>query len=159
MATDYLAPIIPAAVDKLVSIASASGYFDRVQAYEPKSNPGTGLTFATWIVEVRPIPLQSGLAVTSARMPMMGRIYLPMLDDPQDQIDTKVTVAAGHIMTELSAAFDVVNGAYLDLEGAYGDGLMSQLGYINDLDDAAFRIADITVPVICPDVFTQGSGS
>jgi hypothetical protein len=154
VATDRLSPIVVEAVNKLMSVAAASGYFDSVQSYEPKSNPGPGLTFATWVNQIRPIALQSGLAVTSARVPMTCRAYLPMLADPQGGIDTRLAVASNCLLAELTGAF-TLTGGYIDLLGAYGDGLGTDLGYV-ELDDAMFRIADTLVPFICPDVFDQG---
>lgn len=158
MITDRLAPIIRDGVDKIMSTATASGYFERTQSYEPKSNPGTGLTFATWINEIRPIALKSGLDVTSCRLPMSGRIYLPMLDDPQDDIDTDIAVAASYMMSELTGNF-ALDPAWIDLLGEHGEGLGVQFGYISDLDESAFRIADINIPFICPDVFDQERAS
>lgn len=154
MAEDRLSPIIAAAVDKLMSTAGASGYFDRCQAYEPKSNPGTGLTFATWIGQLTPIALHSGLDVTSMRMPMMCRVYSSMLADPQDEIDTKLAQASSYLLTQLTADFGI-DGAYIDLLGSYGDALGTDLGYV-ELDESVFRIADTIVPFICGDVFDQG---
>lgn len=156
MADDLLAPIIALAVDRLKSTAAASGYFDSVISHEPKSNPGPGLTFATWITEIRPIALVSGLAATTARMPMMCRVYLPMLADPQDTIDTRVAVAGSYMLTQLTGGF-VLDGtdAWIDLLGAHGDPCAMQLAYLSELDDAEFRIGDIVVPFICPDVFAQ----
>jgi hypothetical protein len=154
VATDRLAPIIRDGVNKLMSVAGVSGYFDRVQSYEPKSNPGPGLTFATWINQILPVALESGLAVTSARLVMTCRIYLPMLTDPQDDIDTTIAVAASHMMAQLTGDF-ALDPAWIDLLGAHGEGLGVDLGYINDLDESSFRIGDILVPFICPDVFDQ----
>jgi hypothetical protein len=153
MATDRLSPIIADAVDKLRSTAAASGYFSNTLTYEPKSNPGPEMTFATWIGQIRPAALVSGLDATAARLPMMCRIYLPMLADPQDTIDTRLAQASSYLLTQLTGAFTVA-GAWIDLLGAHGDGLGTDLGYV-ELDDAMFRIADTLVPFICPDVFDQ----
>lgn len=155
MAENRLGPIIESAINKLVTMASASGYFDRTQAYEPKSNPGTGLTFATWLANIKPIPLHSGLDATSARTMIMCRIYLPMLTDPQDTIDTRLGVAGAYVMTELSADFlGPDQSTSIDLLGAYGEALECGLGYV-PLDNAHYRIVDIPVPFISPDVFDQ----
>lgn len=154
MTTDLLSPIIAAAVDKLMSTAGASGYFERCQAFEPKSNPGTGLTFATWINDLLPIPLHSGLDATSIRVHMTCRVYSSMLADPQDEIDTKLAQASSYLLTQLTADFGI-DGAYIDLLGAYGDALGTNLGYV-ELDESVFRIADTLVPFICADVFDQG---
>lgn len=154
MAEDRLSPIITDAVNKLASTAGASGYFEGgVLTHEPKSGPGPGLTFATWIGEIKPIAERSGLAVTSVRVPMVCRIYRAMLTEPQDEIDTKLAVASAYLLTQLTADFGIT-GAYIDLEGAYGEPLGTDLGYV-ELDDNNYRIADTIVPFIADDVFDQ----
>jgi len=153
MATDRLAPIIADTVDKLRSVAAASGYFDTTLTYEPKSNPGPGMIFATWINQILPVALVSGLDATAARLVMTCRIYLPVLTDPQDTIDTRIMQASSYLLTELTGAF-TVDGAWIDLLGAHGDGLGTDSGYV-PIDESVFRIADTLVPIICPDVFDQ----
>lgn len=153
MITDRLGPIIRDAVDKLASTAAASGYFDTVQTYEPKSNPGPGLVCAIWIDEIQPIALASGLAATACRVPMTCRIQLPMLHDPQDEIDTKIAVAASYMLAQLNGAFTIAN-AWIDILGAHGEGLGTQMGYV-ELDEAHHRIGDTFIDFICPDVFDQ----
>lgn len=153
MAIDRLKPIIIAAVDKLKSTAAASGYFrGGVTSYELKSAPND-LAFATWIVDIKPIAPGSGLNVTSVRLPMMCRIYRNMLADPQDDIDTELSVASSYLLAELTGDFGI-GGTYVDLLGAHGDPLGTDLGYI-ELDDSVFRVADTTVPFIAHDVFDQ----
>lgn len=154
MATDWLEPIIVDAVDKLMAAALASGRFDRCMAAEPKSNPGPGLTFSTWISQIRPIAQASGLDVTSVRVPMMCRIYVDVDRDPVDKVDTDLAVASSYIMAALTADFGLPNGAYIDLLGSYGDALGTDFGYV-ELDETHFRIADTLVPIIAHDVWDQ----
>jgi len=153
MADDRLGPIIAAAVDRVASTAAASGYFDAVLRHEPKSAPTGELTFSTWIGEIQPIAEQSGLDVTSCRLSMFGRVWMNMLHEPQDEIDTRVAQAASHMIAQLTGNLGI-DGAYLDLLGAHGDPLGAPLGYI-EADRTMFRVADITIPFICPDVFDQ----
>ncbi len=154
MATDLLGPIIETAVDRLVSVAAASGHFDAgADSVEPKSAPPPGLYFATWIESVDPIQLRSGLDVTSCRVEMIARCYLGMLTDPQGTIDTRLGKATSYLLAELTGDFGI-DGAYIDLLGAYGDPLGAAFGYVA-LDKSLFRIADITVPFIADNVFNQ----
>jgi hypothetical protein len=151
---DLLSPILEAAVNQLVSVASRSGYFPGgADSVEPKSAPGNELYFATWIEEIQPIPLRSGLDVTSARVPMICRIYRSMLADPQSRIDIEIYQASSYMLTQLSADFGI-EGAYIDLLGAYGDPLGTKGGYI-ELDRSMFRITDTIVPFIADNVFDQ----
>ena len=154
MATDRLGIIIETAVDRLVSVAKASGVFSAgVDSVEPKSAAPAGLYLATWITDIRPIAEHSGLAVTSARVSMICRIYRNMITEPQSTIDTEIARAASYLLAELTGDFGI-DGAYIDLLGAHGDPLESLFGYV-ELDRSMFRIADITVPFIASDVFDQ----
>lgn len=153
MADDRLGPIIESAVDRLVSTAAAGGYFGQVTAHEPKSAPGSGLTFSTWIGDIQPIPGKSGLDVTSCRIEMTGRIYRNMITDPQDRIDTDVARAGSYLLAQLTADFGI-DGAYIDLLGAHGAPLGMQYGYV-ELDKSMFRVGDILIPFIADDVFDQ----
>lgn len=154
MADDRLGPIIATALDKLSSTAAASGYFPGgTLTHEPKSAPTSGLTFACWLSEIKPIALRSGLAVTSARVEIFGRIYSNMLAEPQDQIDIDLAKASSYMLAQLTGDFGI-DGAFIDLLGAHGDGLQVGTGYV-DLDKTMFRVADITCPFIADDVFDQ----
>lgn len=153
MADDRLGPIIATAVDRITSTAAASGYFDTVISHEPKSAPTGELTFSTWIGEIQPVPAMSGLDVTSCRVPMYGRIWRNMLAEPQDEIDTQIAKATSYMLAQLTGDLDI-DGAYIDLQGAHGAPLGAPLGYI-EADRTMFRVADILIPFICPDVFDQ----
>jgi hypothetical protein len=155
VATDRLAPIIVDAVDKLMALALSSGRFDRCQAYEPKSNPGTGLTFATWINQIKPIAQASGLDVTSVRVPIMCRIYVDADRDNPETIDTDLAVASSALLTGLTADFGLIGGAFIDLLGSHGDPLGTEFAYLTELDDVVFRITDTLVPIIAFDVWDQ----
>lgn len=153
MAEDRLGPVIDTAFNKLTTTAAASGYFDRVQAHEPKSSTGTGMTFCCWLGNIRPIALQSGLAATSARTLIMCRIYLPMLTEPQDDIDVTIGKASSYMLAQLTGDF-LEGTTWIDLLGAYGVLLEAQPGYVK-LDSDTYRIVNIPVPFISPDVFDQ----
>lgn len=157
MAVDRLGPILEVAVNQLVTVAAESGHFPGgVASFEPKSAPSASeLYFATWIESINPIALRSGLAVTSARTEMICRVYRGMLTDPQDRIDLDLAGASSYLLNALTGDF-AVEGAYIDLLGAYGEPLGCQFGYV-ELDRSMFRIADTTVSFIADDVFDQGA--
>jgi hypothetical protein len=85
---------------------------------------------------------------------MMGRVYSSMMAEPQDRIDIDLSAATSYLLAQLTGDFGII-GAYIDLLGAYGDGLGSDFGYITQ-DRTVFRVSDITIPFICDDVFDQG---
>jgi hypothetical protein len=147
----------PALVDAVTSAASASGYFDTVQGHEPKSAPGTGLTFAVFLSDLRPVAAASGLAATSARVELTGRIYKPFTAQPEDLIDPNLAAAADALLTAYSGDFDLGgNARNVDLLGAHGSPLALRAGY-QSVDRTMFRVLDITIPIIVNDAWTQGA--
>lgn len=143
-------------IDAVTSHASSSGYFDEVQTHEPKSPPGTGLTYAVFLAAVGPVPA-SGLSSTSARVELTGRIYKPFLSEPKDLIDPNLADAVDALMTAYSGDFDLGGDARcVDLLGAYGQPLGARAGY-QTIDRTVFRVIDITIPVIINDAWVQGA--
>jgi hypothetical protein len=154
MSTDRLFPIAETALNHVVSLAMESGNFDRVNQHEAKSAPGTGVTFAVWVQEVKPLALQSGLDVTSARLLLQTRVYQSMLAEPADMIDINMVRAVSWMQAQYVGDFDIGGTTWLDVQGAYGIDITARSGYIN-LDGKLMRISDTQLPFICPDVWTQ----
>jgi hypothetical protein len=80
-----------------------------------------------------------------------------MLKEPQDMIDPQLMRAASSIMRRYHDDFDfgldpVVRN--VDLLGSFGVALSLVTGYVEQ-DNVMMRIADITVPIIINDVWTQ----
>jgi hypothetical protein len=144
-------------IDALCSHAMTIGYFDRVNAYEPKSAPGKGLTAAVWFTSVRPLPAGrgSGLASTTVRLEMTLRIYTSMLQEPQDYIDPAMMEAVDKLLNAYSGDF-TLDGMIrnIDLLGAYGIPLGATSGY-QRIDSKMMRIVDITIPLIINDAWEQ----
>jgi hypothetical protein len=146
-----------AIINSVVSYASSSGYFDNVQSHEPKSMPGTGLMFAVFLDDdaVTPIGEASGLASTTVRIELTGRIYKPFLSAVEDLIDPNLAEATDALMTALSGDFDLgSNARNVDLLGAHGTPLQARAGY-QTIDRTVYRVIDITIPVIVNDAWTQ----
>lgn len=145
-------------INAVTSAAAASGYFDAVQGHEPKSAPpGTGLTYAVFLSALEPVAAASGLAATSARVELTGRIYKPFTSQPEDLIDPNLADAADALITAYSGDYDL--GGYarnVDLLGAHGTGLSLRAGY-QTIDRTVYRVLDITIPIIVNDAFPQGA--
>lgn len=141
--------------DAVVSDAQASGYFDKVNLHEPKRKPGTGITAAVWVQSIGPVPLNSGLSVTSALIVFILRIYSNMLKEPQDMIDPRLLKACSNLMRRYHDDFDF-GGAIrnVDLLGATGVSLSAQAGYL-EIDTTMYRIMDMQIPCIVNDVWPQ----
>lgn len=150
----WLEPIF----DAVVSDAQSSGYFDRVNQHEPKKAPRSGITAAIWVQSINPIALISGLASTSARIVFTLRMYMPMMAEPMDMIDPKMTKAVSNLMRRYHDDFDfegVIRN--VDLMGAHGVALAAQAGYI-EMDNRLFRTYDMTIPCLVNDVWPQATG-
>jgi hypothetical protein len=142
-------------VDNVVSVAQASGLFDRVNAYEPKQAPGNGLTASVWVQSIAPHAQVSGLDVTSARVEFTMRLYTNMLADPEETIDPNLMNATSQMMNLFTGDFTLGNSVFaVDLLGMAGVPLTARAGYV-DVGGKLFRIMDITVPLIVADVWTQ----
>jgi hypothetical protein len=155
---DRLSPVVRATQDQIETIARRLGRFDKVQTHEPKSAPGSGLTFAAWLQMLRPVAAMSGLAVSSMLVVFNARIYLSMLGEPMDSIDVNAAAVAAEMMAQLHGGF-VLPGispdrAELDLLNRHGVPLEARAGYLNQ-DGKLLRIIDLFVPVIAYDVFDQ----
>lgn len=134
--------------------ALTSGMFERVNGHEPKNAPGKGLTVAIWADYVGPV-LSSGLAMTSARVVLMVRIYSSMLMEPQDAIDPNIIAAVDALMDAYSGDFELGGTARsVDLLGSSGTSLSAQAGYLEQ-DHKHFRVMTITLPVVVNDAWDQ----
>lgn len=137
------------------SHALASGRFDRVNRHEPKSAPGNGLSAAIWVQSLRPVATASGLASTSARLELSERVYVGMLAEPQDDIDTRILEAIDTLMAAYSGDFDLGGLVRnVDLLGEHGDPLSADAGYLEQ-DKKLYRVMVITLPLIINDLWGQ----
>lgn len=146
---------IDGVLDAIVSHAQETGYFSGVNAHEPKSTPPTELTCAIWLQRIRPIPARSGLNRTSGLVVFNSRLYIGMVQEPQDYIDPRMTKATSALMSAYSMGF-TLGGliSNVDLLGAHGFPLESIAGYIT-VGTTKFRVMTITIPCVMNDLFTQ----
>lgn len=142
-------------INAVISHAQATGKFETVNGYEPKSAPGTGLSAAVWGQTIGPQPAASGLQSTTVRVVLNVRIYQNFLSQPEDMIDPTVMAAVGSLMDAYSGDF-TLGGLVrnVDLLGMQGIPLSAQAGYINQ-DGKMYRVYTLTVPVIINDQFEQ----
>jgi len=141
----------------LKSQASKSGLFDgKVLGHEPKSAPGTGFSYALWLGPITPVPNLSGLNSTAGRVVVNSRIMTPFLQKSEDQIETDMMRRVLEMIGFYSGEFTVGGLAmFVDLLGAHGVPLeVTQVGYLN-MDDAYYRVADLTIPVMIDALWTQ----
>jgi len=142
--------VITAAIDHL----QQTGLFESVQDHERTSASTGGLTADVWVADIKPIPAQSGLDVTSAMLTLTIRIYLNAMP-PAAELEQTITGAADTLLIAYNEAFtfdDTVS--WLDLLGQYGTPLSSVGGYVN-VGGVFFRCMTITVPCVIDDVWPQ----
>ncbi len=142
-----------AILDAVISHAKATGKAERVLTHEPKSAPGNGITIATWVQSLRPVT--SGLAATSVRLEFSVRVYVNMLADPQDAIDTRLLDAVDALMAAYSGDFQLGGLVRnVDLLGEHGDPLSANAGYLEQ-DGKLYRVVVITLPLFISDLWGQ----
>lgn len=135
--------------------AFASGRFEQVSGFEPKSAPGLGITAAVWFQSIEPAVSASGLAATTIRLTFNIRITTNMLAEPQDGIDPRIVNAVDALMAAYSGDFTF--GAQVrnvDLMGQTGQPMRADAGYLTQ-DNRSYRAVVITLPLICNDVWEQ----
>lgn len=141
--------------DRIASLGASLGYFDQVAQHEPKNAPGKGLSLWIFAADFASIP-SSGLASTSVRMTINAQLRCSMTREPQDDIDLDLIEAADALCAEISGDFDLgASVRAVDLLGQHGGALGGRLGYITH-DGHMFRVADIMIPCLINDVWTQG---
>jgi len=138
----------------LSSHAQTLGLFDQVNEHESMNPPGNGLTYELWFVRLAPFPAGSGLASTSGLVVFTARIYRaqPL---PAGAEDTTVMAAADALMAAYSGDFQLGGLVRnVDLLGQSGLQLAAQAGWL-PIDGTKYRTVDITIPLICNDLWTQ----
>lgn len=151
---------IASVVDAVASHARATGFFPVVLTHEPKSAP-QGPACCITVGTVVPFRERSGLASMSVAVTLLVRLYANMLQEPQDAIDRDLIIAADALMTAYAGDIELGGtGREVDLfgmavtAGTSGQGMNARLGYINQ-DNKHFRVADIQLPIIINDVWTE----
>lgn len=142
--------------DALITHGKKLGVFDVVLAHEPKSKPGAGTALALFSGELMPVE-SSGLSSTSMLWVWYGRISIPMMREPQDDIDADLLSAAAAFIGSLTGGF-TLGGLVraVDVFGAHGSPLGGEPGFL-DHDGTKYRVFVITIPLIVNDVFDQGA--
>ncbi len=144
-----------AILNAVASHAMALGQFERINRHEPKGPPGSGLSVAFWVQNIGPAVAASGLAATSARLEINCRFYQPMLTEPQDEIDPRITAAFDALVEAYSADF-TLGGVVrnIDLLGAFGVPLSGQAGY-QSISGTMHRVMTIVIPVVVSNAWPQ----
>lgn len=108
---------------------------------------------AVWTAPIS--PASSGLASTSLVMRFTVRVYVPMLNQPQDEIELDAVGATDVLMTAYNGDF-TLGGAVrnVDIFGEYGTALTVDPGYVT-VDSTTFRVMDINLPLVVNDVYDQ----
>jgi hypothetical protein len=151
---------VDALFNAVVSDAKACGWFDRVNAAEPMSAPGHGLSAAVWIqAGPNPVGTESGLDKASGLVIFNVRIYTPLTAAVRDEIDPKVTKAVSALFRRWHDNYDFGLNPMVrnvDIFGQAGVRLDSRAGYV-EVSGQMCRVMTITLPVIVNDIWTFGS--
>lgn len=146
-------------MNALTTLASESGIFENVYGHEPKAAPSvTGVSCGVWVNTGPAVVQSSGLTSGSVRIEFVYRVFRSMLTEPQDNIEPEVLDATDELFTRLAGEFQLgVSGTrYIDVQGADGEGLRAQPGYLEQ-NNKMFRIMEVFVPVIINDAYTYAA--
>lgn len=153
---------VPGIYNAVLSHAARTGLFETVRGYDSMSTMANGIHFEAWCGPISPIRA-SGLAATSARVIIIGRIEIGLDRQPRDAIETDLLYATDRMMAEYNGNFTLALGntpmtniREVDIFGAYGVALEAKPGYVVQ-DNHASRICDLTIPIIANDIWAQAS--
>jgi hypothetical protein len=149
---------IDSILDKVISHAAASGWFEAVNGGEPLSPAVPGLTAAVWVETLTPIRA-SGLASASARLGLTTRLFTSAEQLPTEGIDPRLTLATDDLMRAYAGDFELGGGdgvRFVDIFGAHGPGLDARAGYL-PLSGVTLRVVTISVPVIVNDLWSESA--
>lgn len=145
---------VVALLDGLKSHAQALGMFERVIGHEPHNAPGSGLSCAIWAGPVDPVG--SSLVSTTTRVEFTARMYVPGTS-PDDSTETTILALVDGMCGSLTGDFTVGGLArQVDCLGEAGAPLAAKLGWVV-MEGQQYRIADVTIPLIVNDLWTQGA--
>jgi hypothetical protein len=154
-----------AIIDTVVSHAQRLGVFDQVNAHEPDSPPGSGVTAAVWADYLGPATGLSGLKATQGLFVVKVRSYCSMLQEPEDLIDPALLRASWQLMAAISADIDLGivdddgdEDAWVDLLGMSRLRLETLAGYLQQ-GDVTYRVMTTSVPIIINNLWPQGQGA
>ena len=155
---------VTAIYDAIVSHASGTGLFSsEVLDHEPLNAPGTGLSCAVMLGPLVPAGRISGLGKTSGRLEFGVQVYSPVTALPSGGVDRELLQAAAVLLAAYSGDFELVTGEIaagliwgIDLLGAFGAPLSMTPGWL-EFAGTPLRVARITLPVICNDLWAQGA--
>lgn len=141
---------------RLVSPCKQIGAFrSSVIQHEPKAAPTALPALALWWSGIGPARGYSGLAATSARIQYSGRVYVNFKSRGEEDIDPQVMTLTSLVIGAFSSSFTLDGDvAFIDLLGGYGEPLSATPGYIQQ-DGQEFRVAELTIPLIVDDVWSQ----
>jgi hypothetical protein len=141
---------------RLVSPCKQIGAFrSSVIQHEPKAAPVSLPALALWWSGIGPARGYSGLSATSARIQYSGRIYVNFKSRTEEDIDPQVMTLTSLVIGAFSSSFTLDGDvAFIDLLGGYGEPLSAVPGYIQQ-DGQEFRVAELTIPLIVDDVWSQ----
>lgn len=144
-----------ALVDAAVSYALATGYFDTVNAHEPRSVPGNGVACSIWASDIRSVS-SSGLNSVSMLVELTARVQMQaQTTAPLDQIDPAMMQAVAVLMATFAGGFTMGGTVReVDLLGQHSQGLRAKPGYINP-NNVLCRVFDVSVPFIINDVLAE----
>lgn len=142
-------------IDAIQSKVMALGVFDKINAHDPVSPPGDGITAAIWVQKIRPVGAASGLDAVSLLFVVNVRVYMLAQAEPIDMVDPLMTSAVDQAMATLADGF-TLGGIVrnIDLFGQYGADFDAQYGYVS-MSGAVYRAATITIPTVINDVWTE----
>jgi hypothetical protein len=143
-------------LDRIVTHAQNTGWFQTVLEHESKQSGTNSLTASVWVERIVPIR-SSGLSSASVRLDLEMRLYGSTMTEPYGDIDSNLVKATDALFTAYIGDFDLGgNARHIDVFGTYGQPLDVRVGYLN-MDGREFRVFQIKIPIIINDAWEEAA--
>lgn len=141
---------------QVMSHAMGTGLFQNFAGHEPKNAPGVaGVYGMTSLAGITPVQGASGLNSVSIKVTLTVRIFISGFYEPADDMEPLLCDVVDKLC-ELFAGDFQLGGLIrnVDLLGEFGEPMSVTTGWLTQ-DSKVFRIADILLPLIINDVWTE----
>jgi hypothetical protein len=134
------------------SMCQSTGLFQGdVGLHDPWNAPGNRLNCTISLGAIRPVP-SSGLNSASGQVTLIVRVWSPLMQMPQDNVDPEVLAAACALMGKFAGGFTLAGTVRnIDLFG------MNAIPAYVDFSGTPFKVVEITVPIVINDMWAEAA--
>lgn len=147
---------IDSIIGALTDHAQQLGVFDSVSGHEAKVSPGSGVHCEIFGGNFELVPVRSGLATVTFRLPFRVRLRTNWLQQPSDDVDRRIIKALDPLMAAYCDNF-TIGGLItaVDILGMTGSPVAGTFAYLDQGDGTKWRTLELELPLLVDDLWTE----